>query len=92
MSAIKFDRQDELNELAAQLFLDTRHKLSKKELLEFVFNIGKRDYDELVSEVNKAKSPHDIAQRKKFIKRFCGVIELGDVDDTDPKSIWVREH
>ena len=57
VSTVKFDLQDDLEELQARLYLDTRKRLSKKEILELVFRIGKENYDLIVREVQSGDIP-----------------------------------
>ena len=51
VSTVKFDLKDDLEELQARLYLDTRKRLTKKEILEIVFRIGLENYDLIVNEV-----------------------------------------
>lgn len=51
VSTVKFDLKDDLEELQARLYLDTRKRLTKKEILEIVFKIGLENYDLIVNEV-----------------------------------------
>ncbi len=55
MSTIKFDLHDELNELLARIYLDTRKKITKKELLEIVFRIGMQDYSKIVEAITQKR-------------------------------------
>ena len=48
VSTVKFDLQEDLDELQARIFLDTRKKLSKKEVLELVFRIGVQNYEKIL--------------------------------------------
>ncbi len=48
VSTVKFDLQDDLDELQARIFLDTRKKLSKKEVLELVFRLGAQNYEKIL--------------------------------------------
>ncbi|MBS3795980.1 MAG: hypothetical protein KGY80_13835 [Candidatus Thorarchaeota archaeon] len=57
MSTVKFDLQDDLEELQARLYLDTGKRLSKKEILELVFRIGTENYKRIVSEVQAGEVP-----------------------------------
>ena len=52
MATVKFDSQDELEELQARIYLDTKVKLSKKEILELFFKYGKNHYNEVIKEIN----------------------------------------
>lgn len=51
MATVKFDSQDELEELQARIYLDTKVKLSKKEILELFFKYGKNHYNEIINEL-----------------------------------------
>ena len=51
MATVKFDSQDELDELQARIYLDTKIKLTKKEILELFFKYGKTHYDEIIQEL-----------------------------------------
>ena len=91
MSVIKFDHQEELNELAAKIFLDTRYKLSKKKLLSIIFDLGREDYEKLVEKVRSSQSDTSILERKEFIKNFAGCLDLAEGDDIDFTPIWNQE-
>ena len=52
MATVKFDSQDELEELQARIYLDTKVKLTKKEILELFFKYGKSHYNEVIQEIN----------------------------------------
>ena len=52
MATVKFDSQDELDELQAKIYLDTKIKLTKKEILELFFKYGKTHYNEIIQELN----------------------------------------
>jgi hypothetical protein len=94
MSVIKFDKQKELEILLAKIILETGFKLTKKELLELIFDIGIEDYAKIISEVKRKKSEQEdtLELRYRFIDQFSGIIELNDDDDDDdPKSIWKTE-
>ena len=60
MSTIKFEHQSELDNLIARLYLDTKIKLSKKKLLEIIFKIGIKDYNQLIKEVTSKGKKDDI--------------------------------
>ena len=49
VSTVKFELQDDLNELQARIYLATKKKLSKKEILELTFNFSKNNFDRLIS-------------------------------------------
>ncbi len=55
MSTVKFDFHDQLDELQAKLYLDTKIKITKKEILELTFKIGSKDYDRLLKMVLASK-------------------------------------
>ncbi len=57
MSTVKFNLQEELEELQAKIFLETKRKFSKKELLELVFQIGAKNYTQIINEVKKESKP-----------------------------------
>jgi hypothetical protein len=67
MSTVKFDLQDDLEELCARLYLDTRKRLTKKEALELVFKIGLENYDLIVREVQARDHPLDDEVIKKVL-------------------------
>ncbi len=48
MTTVKFDLHDDLEELQARLYLDTRKRFTKKEILELVFKMGLENYDLIV--------------------------------------------
>lgn len=56
---MKFDLKDDLEELQARLYLDTRKRLTKKEILEIVFKIGLENYALIVKEVRMKELPLD---------------------------------
>ncbi len=53
MSTVKFDLQTDLEELQARIYLDTRKKLTKKDILEITFKIGAKNYNQLIEEIEK---------------------------------------
>ncbi len=65
VSTVKFDLKDDLEELQARLYLETRKRLTKKEILEIVFRIGLENYDLIVNEVRLMDYPlgDDIIQK-----------------------------
>ncbi|MDF1540376.1 MAG: hypothetical protein P1Q69_15885 [Candidatus Thorarchaeota archaeon] len=67
MSTVKFDLKDDLEELQARLYLDTRKRLTKKEILEIVFRIGLENYDLIVNEVRLMDYPLDDAIIQKVL-------------------------
>jgi hypothetical protein len=93
MATIRFDRQDELDELIARIYLDTSKKFTKKELLELLFEIGREDYDHVLEHVKKPHVTSDHDLRVNFIKKFKGVLSIPDqdVDDVQPKLIWEKK-
>jgi len=56
VSTVKFDLQDDLEELQARIYLDTKKKLSKKDILELAFRIGANNYEQLIREIQQEKS------------------------------------
>ncbi len=90
MTTIRFDRQDELDALIARIYLDTRQKLSKKELLEIIFEVGIQDYHLLIQKIQEPKKKGDGGLRSQFIAQLSGALSVSDadVDEIDPKSIW----
>ena len=91
MSVIKFDHQEQLDELVAKIFLDTRYKLSKKKLLGIIFDLGREDYEKIVEKVRSSLSESSIIERKDFIKKFAGCLDLAEGDDIDFRPIWNQE-
>ncbi len=59
VSTVKFDLQDDLEELQARIYLDTKKKLSKKEILELTFKIGSKNYDQIIHEIQQEESSLD---------------------------------
>ena len=57
MSTVKFDLQEDLEELQARIYLDTKKKLSKKDILELAFRIGAKNYDQLINEIQQNQTP-----------------------------------
>ena len=56
MSTVKFDLHEDLEELQARIYLDTKRKLSKKDILEFTFRIGAQHYDEIIKALQPRES------------------------------------
>ena len=56
MSTVKFDLQEDLEELQARIYLDTKKKLTKKDILELVFKIGAKNYEEIIQEIQQEKA------------------------------------
>ncbi len=90
MNTIKFDHHDELDLLLAQIYLDTKQKLSKKDLLEIIFEVGTQDYQNLIRKILKQDNYQDKNLRKEFIQTFSGVITIIDQEEITPKSIWTK--
>jgi len=59
VSTVKFDLKDDLEELQARLYLDTRKRLTKKEVLEIAFRVGLENYDLIVKEIQSKEKPLD---------------------------------
>ena len=57
VSTVKFDLQEDLEELQARIYLDTKKKLSKKDILELAFRIGAKNYDQLINEIQQNQIP-----------------------------------
>ena len=57
MSTVKFDLQDDLEEIKAKIYLDTHKKLTKKQVLELIFRIGKRNYEDILRELQTHNQP-----------------------------------
>ena len=57
VTTVKFDLKDDLEELQARLYLDTRKRLTKKEILEIVFKMGLENYDLIVKSVRSREQP-----------------------------------
>ena len=71
MSTIKFDLQDDLEEIQARIYLDTHKKLTKKQLLELIFRIGKRNYADILDELQI----QDQSISSDTIDRILGLVE-----------------
>ena len=91
MATIKFDLQDELDELNARLYLDSKIKFTKKELLELIFKLGIQDYNLLLKKIKKLEGIDNKELRKKFIDTFSASLSISDSEISNPKSIWVKE-
>ena len=59
VSTVKFDLQEDLEELQARIYLDTKKKLSKKDILELAFRIGAKNYEQLINEIQQRKTSLD---------------------------------
>ncbi|MHA1745305.1 MAG: hypothetical protein ACTSWW_04860 [Promethearchaeota archaeon] len=90
MATIKFDLQDELNELIARIYLDTHKKYTKKELLSLIFELGSRDYHLLLDYLTASKQEEDTDLRERFINTFSAALSLSDTEEITPKSIWEK--
>lgn len=89
MSSVKFDRHIEIDELLARLYLDAKIKISKKQLLEFIFDIHYEDYDLLLQRIRTKLQKDNLDLRKSFISKFSGQL-ITESDEIDPKSIWLN--
>ena len=56
VSTVKFDLKEDLEELQARIYLDTKKKLTKKDILELVFKIGAKNYEEIIQEIQQEKA------------------------------------
>ena len=56
MSTVKFNLQEDLEELQARIYLDTKKKLSKKDILELTFKIGAKNYEQIIREIQQEKA------------------------------------
>jgi len=56
VSTVKFDLQEDLEELQARIYLDTKKKLSKKDILELTFRIGAKNYEQMIQEIQREKN------------------------------------
>ena len=91
MATIKFDKQDELDEIIARIYLDTNKKFTKKELLEIIFELGIQDYHALLNKIKNLDKTDSQDIRRQFINQFSGSITVEDPDEINPKSIWEKE-
>jgi len=91
MATIKFDKQNELEELIARIYLDTNKKFSKKELLETIFELGIQDYHALLNKINSVDKSDSKDLRCQFINHFSGIISVSNPDDINSKSIWEKK-
>ncbi len=57
VSSVKFDLQEDLEELQARIYLDTKKKLTKIDILELTFKIGAKNYEEIIQEILQVKAP-----------------------------------
>lgn len=67
VSTVKFDLKDDLEELQARLYLDTRKRFTKKEVLEIVFRVGLENYNLIVKEIQSKEQPLDEETIQKVI-------------------------
>ena len=56
VSTVKFDLKEDLEELQARIYLDTKKKLTKKDILELVFKIGAKNYEEIIQQIQQEKA------------------------------------
>ena len=91
MATIKFDRQDELDEIIARIYLDTNTKFTKKELLELIFELGIQDYRALLNKINSMEKSDSKDLRAQFINQFSGSLSVSKPDEIHLKSIWEKE-
>jgi len=91
MATIKFDRQDELDEIIARVYLDTNKKFTKKELLELIFELGIQDYHTLLNKINNMEKSDSKDLRAQFINQFSGSLSVSKPDEIHSKSIWEKE-
>jgi len=91
---VRFSKTDQLDELRAKIYLDSHINLSKKELLEIIFDIGIEDYGKIVETIKQRNTEKEdnVEMRKDFIEQFNGCISLEEDEDEVPdfKSIWVK--
>ena len=88
MATIKFDLQEELNELIARIYLDIHTKYTKKDLLAIIFELGSRDYSLLLEYITSSPQEDETDLRKQFISTYSAALSLSDTEDITPKSIW----
>jgi hypothetical protein len=67
VTTVKFDLKDDLEELQARLYLDTRKRLTKKEILELVFKMGLENYDLIVESLRSREQPLSDETIKKVL-------------------------
>ena len=90
MATIKFDRQNELDEIIARIYLDTKKKFTKKALLEIIFELGIQDYHTLLDKIKNKDRTDTKDLRNQFIHIFSGSLSVSNPDDINPKSIWEK--
>jgi hypothetical protein len=71
VSTVKFDLHEDLEELQARIFLSTRVKLTKKEVLELVFRIGTKDFQKIIEEIKPQANSLD----EKTIESVLELVE-----------------
>ncbi len=71
VSTVKFDLQEDLEELQARIFLSTKVKLTKKEVLELVFRIGAKDFQQIINEIKPQSNTLD----NKTIESILELVE-----------------
>ena len=91
MATIKFDRQDELDEIIARVYLDTNKKFTKKELLEIIFELGIQDYHALLNKINNMEKSDSNDLRAQFINQFSGSLSVSKPDEINSKLIWEKD-
>lgn len=91
MATIKFDKQHQLDELISRIYLDTKKKYTKKDLLELIFEIGIQDYHALLEKVKNENKTDSKDLRNQFINTFSGSITVPNPDEVNPKSIWEKD-
>ncbi len=91
MTTIKFDRQNEIDELIARIYLDTNKKFTKKDLLEIIFELGIQDYHALLKKIQTRDKNDSKDLRNQFIHLFSGSISVSNPDEISPKSIWEKD-
>ncbi|MDH5402462.1 MAG: hypothetical protein OEZ01_05725 [Candidatus Heimdallarchaeota archaeon] len=74
MSTVKFDRQEKLDELISRIYLDTKIKITKKDLLELIFDITSENYNlilqELIKSTSRVISSINVDEMLEFVQDF----------------------
>ena len=91
MATIKFERQNELDELIVRIYLDTNKKFTKKDLLEIIFEVGIQDYRALLNKIIKKENSDTEDLRNRFINHFSGSLSVSNPDEINPKTIWEKQ-
>ena len=86
--AVKIDRHIKIDEIIARIYLDTKVKLSKKDLLEMIFDISTEDYNLLLRRITSRLHKDSLELRQSFINTFSG--KLSAEEGVEP-SIWVEK-